>query len=86
VVDATPSELKALITGGVYERTEAKRAFCGAESRAVETLESKSVNEIGRALGKDHLVVHVLAGHGGVAWSTSVIRRPFAARLKRKHQ
>jgi hypothetical protein len=39
VVDATPSELKALITGGVYDGTEAERAFCGAESRAVEALE-----------------------------------------------
>ena len=66
-VDATPRKLIALSEGGVYDRTESKGAYCGAESRAVETLESKSVNEIGRALGKDHLVVHVLAGHGGVA-------------------
>ena len=43
VVDATPSELKALLTGGVYDRTEAKRAFCGAESRAVESLEGGPV-------------------------------------------
>jgi hypothetical protein len=43
VVDATPSELKALIRGGVYDRTEAKRAFCGAESGALETLEGRPV-------------------------------------------
>jgi hypothetical protein len=31
-VDATPLKLIALSEGGVHDRTEAKRAFCGAES------------------------------------------------------
>jgi hypothetical protein len=44
-VDATPSELKARCEGGVYDRTEGKRAFCGAESRVVEALEGGSVTE-----------------------------------------
>ena len=39
LVDATPSELEALSRGGVYDRTEEERAFCGAESRVVEALE-----------------------------------------------
>src|SRR5277367_6143335 len=44
-VVATPSKLVAHYEGGVYERTEAERAFCGAESRVVEALESGPVTE-----------------------------------------
>ena len=44
-VDATPRKLIALSEGGVYDRTEAKGAFCGAESRAVETLEGGPVTQ-----------------------------------------
>jgi hypothetical protein len=32
LVDATPSELKALITGGVYDPKKTYTAFCHAES------------------------------------------------------
>ena len=32
LVDATPSELKALITGGVYDRKKTYTAFCDAKS------------------------------------------------------
>ena len=39
LVDATPSELEALITGGVYDRGETERALCNAESRHVGPLE-----------------------------------------------
>lgn len=44
LVDATPSELEALCKGGVYvDQRQAKRAFCGAESRVVEPLEDGPV-------------------------------------------
>ena len=73
-VDATPSELEALCKGGVYvDQRQAKRAFCGAESAELwnRWKAGQSLNEIGRALGKDHVVVHfVLARHGGIAPST----------------
>jgi hypothetical protein len=47
LVDATPSELEALCKGGVYvDQRQAKRAFCGAESRVVEPLEGGPVAQL----------------------------------------
>jgi hypothetical protein len=43
LVDATPSELKALIKGGVYDPKEADKALGPATSRIVESLESRRI-------------------------------------------
>jgi hypothetical protein len=44
-------------------------AFCEAEAELWKRWKAgQSLNEIGRALGKDHVVVHfVLSRHGGIA-------------------
>jgi hypothetical protein len=39
-VDATPSDIDFSSKGGVHDRTEARKAFCGAESRFMESLTS----------------------------------------------
>ena len=69
LVGATPSELKALIKGGVYDRR--KRTPLSATQR-VEVWRrwkaGESLHAIGRAVGKDHVVVHLLLKrHGGIA-------------------
>jgi hypothetical protein len=43
LVDATPSELKALIKGGVYDPKETDKALGSATSRVVESLESRRI-------------------------------------------
>jgi IS30 family transposase len=69
VVDATPSELKAPCEGVFMN--QGKRTGLSAEQKAELWKRRKagqSLREIGRALGKDHVVIHfVLARHGGIA-------------------
>ena len=61
-VDATPSDTNLLLKGGV-KLSAAQRADLWSRWRAGESL-----HEIGRALGKDHVVIHfLLARHGGIA-------------------
>src|SRR5450759_5026788 len=44
-VDATPSDTNLLLKGGVYDASETREAFCGAEGRAVGPLEIGTVVE-----------------------------------------
>ena len=43
LVDATPSELEALITGGAYDFRKAHKALCCAEGRSMASLEGGRV-------------------------------------------
>jgi len=68
-VDATPSDRDFFSKGSVHETREtmevssAQRADMWNRWKAGESL-----HEIGRALGKDHVVVHLLLKrHGGIA-------------------
>src|SRR5277367_5311979 len=42
-VDATPSNIKLLFKGGVYDPRETGGAFCGAADGAVEPVEGRAV-------------------------------------------
>jgi hypothetical protein len=42
-VDATPSVINLFSKGGVYDASKTGEAFCCAEDRAVEPLESRTV-------------------------------------------
>src|ERR1700688_71856 len=48
-VDATPSNMKLLFKGGVYDSRETGCAFCGAAERAMEPLEGGAVAARDRA-------------------------------------
>src|SRR4029077_6016706 len=79
---------KSSSKGGVHVARETMEAFCRPAGRYVEPLESGAVlPAIGRALGKDHVVIQLLlARHGGIACSpwpnakTSPAESPAAAR------